>query len=83
MMSLTQALFIVDVPSSFSPYVEFKEKTQQWKLLSEYFMFFCDLYSSKGLLFSPGLYFSDRSVNSLVGPFPLAERGCVLDLMLV
>lgn len=27
--------FIVDVPSSFSPFVEFKEKTQQWKLLGE------------------------------------------------
>ncbi|NXX94382.1 NFRKB protein, partial [Centropus bengalensis] len=25
-----------DVPSSFSPFVEFKEKTQQWKLLGSY-----------------------------------------------
>ncbi|NXS85131.1 NFRKB protein, partial [Erpornis zantholeuca] len=27
---------IVDAPSSFSPFVEFKEKTQQWKLLGSY-----------------------------------------------
>lgn len=27
--------FLAAVPSSFSPFVEFKEKTQQWKLLGE------------------------------------------------
>uniref|UniRef100_A0A8C3JJY4 Nuclear factor related to kappa-B-binding protein n=1 Tax=Calidris pygmaea TaxID=425635 RepID=A0A8C3JJY4_9CHAR len=37
-----------DVPSSFSPFVEFKEKTQQWKLLGEYLVLFCDFYYSKG-----------------------------------
>lgn len=32
-MILNCASLFVDVPSSFSPFVEFKEKTQQWKLL--------------------------------------------------
>lgn len=27
--------FLAAVPSSFSPFVEFKEKTQQWKLLGK------------------------------------------------
>lgn len=87
MMSLTCTFFIVDVPSSFSPFVEFKEKTQQWKLLGEYLVLFYDFYYSKGWLFSPGLYFSaccsperktSRAVNSLVRPFLLAERRCGL-----
>lgn len=47
-MSLTCTFVIVDAPSSFSPFVEFKEKTQQWKLLGEYLAFFYDGYYSKG-----------------------------------
>lgn len=70
-MSLRCTFVIVDAPSSFSPFVEFKEKTQQWKLLGEYLVFFYDVYYSKGLLFSPGLYFSsccspDRNTNRTV-----------------
>lgn len=77
-MSLTCTFVIVDAPSSFSPFVEFKEKTQKWKLLGEYLVFFYDMYYSKGLLFSPGLYFSsfcslerntNRAVNSMVRHF--------------
>lgn len=77
-MSLTCTFVIVDAPSSFSPFVEFKEKTQQWKLLGEYLAFFYDEYYSKGLLFSPGLCFSsccslerntNRAVNSMVRHF--------------
>uniref|UniRef100_A0A8C3PKA0 Nuclear factor related to kappa-B-binding protein n=1 Tax=Calidris pygmaea TaxID=425635 RepID=A0A8C3PKA0_9CHAR len=75
-----------DVPSSFSPFVEFKEKTQQWKLLGEYLVLFCDFYYSKGWLFSPGLYFlarctpmkTSRAVNWVVRPFLLAEGRCIL-----
>lgn len=86
MMSLTCTFFIVDVPSSFSPFVEFKEKTQQWKLLGEYLVLFYDFFYSRGWLFSPGLYFpaccsperkTSRAVNTLVRPFHLAERRCI------
>lgn len=74
-VSLTCAFFIADVPASFSPFVEFKEKTQQWKLLGEYLVLYCDSYCSKGSLFSPGLDFptccslerkTSRAVNSFL-----------------
>lgn len=87
-VSLTCTFVIVDAPSSFSPFVEFKEKTQQWKLLGEYLVLFYDVYYSKSLLFSPGLCFSsccslersiNRAVNSMVWHFLLAELIRVLD----
>lgn len=55
-MALTCTISIADVPSSFSPFVEFKEKTQQWKLLGEYLLLLC-FCCSQGWLFSPGLHF--------------------------
>lgn len=87
MMSLTCTFFIVDVPSSFSPFVEFKEKTQQWKLLGELLVLFYDFCWSMGWLLSPELYFpaccsperkTSGAVNSFVMPFLLAEWRCVL-----
>lgn len=87
MMSLTCTFFIVDVPSSFSPFVEFKEKTQQWKLLGEFLVLFYEFCYSTGWLLSPGLYFpaccsperkTSGAVNSFVRPFLLAEWRCVL-----
>ena len=88
MMSLTCTFSIADVPSSFSPFVEFKEKTQQWKLLGEYLVLCYDFCYSKGWFFSPGLNFwacwsperrTNRALNSLVRPFLLAEQRRVLD----
>lgn len=69
-MFLNCTSFFVDVPSSFSPFVEFKEKTQQWKLLGN--LHFSMIFTVVKLFYSPccspEMKFS-RSIISVVRPF--------------